>query len=158
MTDQTAKKRKNKVLRRNEYYAIQDVFDGLYVKRGMHNYYCVASRVSKDFWGIYFHLLKTLKHITRSHGKIGPPLSEFQKRRHGNTVYDMRVHKIYPNGGDGYRNIDIVSRDAYELIHTTGTARAKELMDKLASEGLWNEKSLKKTNNYRILVGNTIIE
>lgn len=74
------------------------------------------------------------------------------------TVYGMRVHKIYPNGGDGYRNIDIVSRDAYELIHTTGTARAKELMDKLVSEGLWNEKSLKKTNNYRILVGNTIIE
>lgn len=32
MTDQTAKKRENKVLRRNEYYAIQDVFDGLYVK------------------------------------------------------------------------------------------------------------------------------
>ena len=24
------------------------------------------------------------------------------------TVYDMRVHKIYPKGGDGYRNIDIV--------------------------------------------------
>lgn len=32
MTDQTAKKRENKVLRRNEYYAIQDVFDGLYAK------------------------------------------------------------------------------------------------------------------------------
>lgn len=32
MTEQTAKKRENKVLRRNEYYAIQDVFDGLYAK------------------------------------------------------------------------------------------------------------------------------
>lgn len=32
MTDQTAKKRENKVLRRNEYYAVQDVFDGLYAK------------------------------------------------------------------------------------------------------------------------------
>src|SRR5574344_645371 len=32
MTDQTAKKRENKVLRRNEYYAIQDVFDGLYAQ------------------------------------------------------------------------------------------------------------------------------
>ena len=32
MTDQTAKRRENKVLRRNEYYAIQDVFDGLYAK------------------------------------------------------------------------------------------------------------------------------
>lgn len=32
MTDQTTKKRENKVLRRNEYYAIQDVFDGLYAK------------------------------------------------------------------------------------------------------------------------------
>ena len=32
MNDQTAKKRENKVLRRNEYYAIQDVFDGLYAK------------------------------------------------------------------------------------------------------------------------------
>lgn len=29
MTDQTTKKRENKVLRCNEYYAIQDVFDGL---------------------------------------------------------------------------------------------------------------------------------
>lgn len=74
------------------------------------------------------------------------------------TVYDMRVHKIYPNGGDGYRNIDIVSRDAYELIHTKDIARAKELIEKLLSEGLWNENALKKTNNYRILVGNTIIE
>lgn len=74
------------------------------------------------------------------------------------TVYDMRVHKIYPNGGDGYRNIDIVSRDAYELIHTKDIARVKELIEKLLSEGLWNEKALKKTNNYRILVGNTIIE
>ena len=73
-------------------------------------------------------------------------------------MYDMRVHKIYPNGGDGYRNIDIVSRDAYELIHTKHIARAKELIEKLLSEGLWNENALKKTNNYRILVGNTIIE
>ena len=32
MTDQTTKKRENKVLRRNEYYAIQDVFDGLYAQ------------------------------------------------------------------------------------------------------------------------------
>ena len=32
MTDQTAKKRENKVLRRNEYYAIQDVFDDLYAR------------------------------------------------------------------------------------------------------------------------------
>lgn len=216
--------------------------------RGMHNYYCVATRVSKDFWEIYYYLLKQLKHITRSHGKIGPPLSEFQKRRYGNyhgrryliesvvidpiyavtftipygfkqetcnyteegrqlihkrlthlevifrylaehplqhesielndnrisrmsaqggkcaitkkqlTVYDMRVHKIYPNGGDGYRNIDIVSRDAYELIHTKDTTRAKELIEKLKSEELWSDKSLKKTNNYRILVGNAIIE
>lgn len=74
------------------------------------------------------------------------------------TVYDMRVHKIYPNGGDGYRNIDIVSSDAYELIHTKESERAKELITKLTSEGLWNENALKKTNNYRILVGNAIIE
>ena len=70
----------------------------------------------------------------------------------------MRVHKINPRGGDGYRNIDIVSRDAYELIHTKEMARAKELIEKLKSEELWNEKTLKKTNNYRILVGNAIIE
>lgn len=216
--------------------------------RGMHNYYCVATRVSNDFWEIYYRLLKTLKHITRSHGKIGPPLSEFQKRRYGNyhgrrylvgsvvidpiyavtftipygfkqetcnyteegrqlihkrlthlevifrylaehplqhetielndnrisrmsaqggkcaitkkqlTVYDMRVHKIYPNGGDGYRNIDIVSRDAHELIHTKDMSRAEELIQKLLGEELWNEKALKKTNNYRMLVGNAIIE
>lgn len=70
----------------------------------------------------------------------------------------MRVHKIYPNGGDGYRNIDIVSRDAYELIHTKDITRANELIEKLLSEGLWNENALKKTNSYRILVGNAIIE
>nr|WP_300911566.1 hypothetical protein [uncultured Acetatifactor sp.] len=74
------------------------------------------------------------------------------------TVYDMRVHKICPNGGDGYRNIDIVSKDAYELIHTKDTGRAKELIAKLISEGLWNGKALKKTNGYRVLVGNAIIE
>ena len=74
------------------------------------------------------------------------------------TVYDMRVHKICPNGGDGYRNIDIVSRDAYELIHTKDIARTKKLIEKLLSEGLWNENTLKKTNSYRILVGNAIIE
>ena len=216
--------------------------------RGMHNYYCVATRVSNDFWEIYYLLLPSLKHMTRSNGKNGPPQSEFQKRRyatyHGKrftvgsvtidpifavrfvipygfkqetcnytekgrqlihqrlthlevifrylaehplehesielndnrisrvsaqkgkcaitkkqlTVYDMRVHKIYPNGGDGYRNIDIVSKDAYELIHTKDMERAKELIVKLTSEGLWNDKALKKTNNYRILVGNAIIE
>ena len=216
--------------------------------RGMHNYYCVATRVSKDFWKIYYLLLPALKHMTRSHGKTGPPLSEFQKIKYANyhgrrylvgevvidpiyavafkipygfkqetcnyteegrqlihkrlthldvifrylaehplrhesielndnrisrmsaqrgkcsitkkqlTVYDMRVHKIYPNGGDGYRNIDIVSSDAYELIHTKESERAKELITKLTSEGLWNENALKKTNNYRILVGNAIIE
>ena len=216
--------------------------------RGMHNYYCVATRVSKDFWKIYYLLLPALKHMTRSNGKTGPPLSEFQKIKYANyhgrrylvgevvidpiyavtftipygfkqktcnyteegrqlihkrlthldvifrylaehplrhesielndnrisrmsaqrgkclitkkqlTVYDMRVHKIYPNGGDGYRNIDIVSTDAYELIHTKDTERANELIEKLTSEGLWNENALKKTNNYRILVGNTIIE
>ena len=70
----------------------------------------------------------------------------------------QRVHKIYPNGGDGYRNIDIVSKDAYELIHTKDIGRAKELIIKLTSEGLWDDKALKKTNNYRILVGNAIIE
>lgn len=216
--------------------------------RGMHNYYCVATRVSKDFWKIYYLLLPALKHMTRSNGKTGPPLSEYQKIKYANyhgrrylvgevvidpiyavtftipygfkqktcnyteegrqlihkrlthldvifrylaehplrhesielndnrisrmsaqrgkclitkkqlTVYDMRVHKIYPNGGDGYRNIDIVSTDAYELIHTKETERANELIEKLTSEGLWNENALKKTNNYRILVGNTIIE
>lgn len=74
------------------------------------------------------------------------------------TVFDMRVHKIYPNGGDGYRNIDIVSMDTYELIHTKELERANELIVKLTSEGLWNEKMLKKTNSYRILVGNAIIK
>jgi group II intron reverse transcriptase/maturase len=216
--------------------------------RGIHNYYCVATRVSNDFWEIYYLLLPTLKHMTRSNGKTGPPQSEFQKRKyasyHGKrftvgsvvidpifavsfvipygfkqntcnyteegrqlihqklthldvifrylaehplkhesielndnrisrmsaqkgkcaitkkqlTVYDMRVHKIYPKGGDGYRNIDIVSTDAYKLIHTKAVERARELIVKLTNEGLWNENALKKTNNYRILVGNTIIE
>lgn len=74
------------------------------------------------------------------------------------TVYNMRVHKIYPKGGDGYRNIDIVSKDAYELIHTKDMERAKELIGKLESEGLWDDKALKKTNSYRILVDNAIIE
>lgn len=218
------------------------------VIRGMHNYYCVATRVSNDFWEIYYLLLPSLKHMTRSNGKNGPPQSEFQKRKyatyHGKrftvgsvtidpifavrfvipygfnqktcnyteegrqlihkrlthlevifrylaehplehesielndnrisrvsaqmgkcaitkkqlTVYDMRVHKIYPNGGDGYRNIDIVSMDAYELIHTKDIGRAKELIAKLTSEGLWNNSALKKTNNYQILVGNATIE
>ena len=218
------------------------------VIRGMHNYYCVATRISNDFWEIYYLLLPTLKHMTRSNGKNGPPQSEFQKRKyatyHGKrftvgsvtidpifavrfvvpygfnqktcnyteegrrlihqrlthlevifrylaehplehesielndnrisrvsaqkgkcaitkkqlTVYDMRVHKICPNGGNGYRNIDIVSKDAYELIHMKDTGRAKELIAKLISEGLWNEKALKKTNSYRVLVGNAIIE
>lgn len=36
--------------------------------------------------------------------------------------------------------------------------RANELIVKLTSEGLWNENALKKTNHYRILVGNIIIE
>lgn len=70
----------------------------------------------------------------------------------------MRVHKIYPNGGEGYRKIDIVSRDAYELIHTKDIERTKELIEKFLSEELWNEKALIKTNSYRILVGNAIIE
>lgn len=215
--------------------------------RGLHNYYCVATRISKDFWEINYSLLRTLKHMTRSNGKIGPPLSEFQKVRyagyHGRrflvgevvidpiyavtftipygfkqetcnyteegrqlihkrltnlsvifrylaenplkyesielndnrisrvsaqkgkcaitgkqlTVYDMRVHKINPNGGDSYRNIDIVSRDAYEVIHDSDMNKVDELIAKLSSEGLWNEKALKKTNNYRCLVGNTSI-
>lgn len=43
----------------------------------------------------------------------------------------MRVQRIYPNGGDGYRNMDIVSGDAYELIHTKDMARVKELKEKL---------------------------
>lgn len=64
------------------------------------------------------------------------------------TVYDMRVHKIYPNGGDGYRNIDIVSMDAYELIHTKDIGRAKELITKLTSERLWNNSALK--NNIKL--------
>ena len=71
---------------------------------------------------------------------------------------DKRVHKIYPTGGDGYRNIDIVSKDAYELIHTKDMVRAEALIDKLSSEGLWDARALKKTNDYRILVGNAIIE
>lgn len=218
------------------------------VIRGMHNYYCAATRISNDFWEIYYLLLPSLKHMTRSNGKNGPPQSEFQKRKyatyHGKrftvgsvtidpifavrfvipygfnqktcnyteegrqlihkrlthlevifrylaehplehesielndnrisrvsaqkgkcaitkkqlTVYDMRVHKICPNGGDGYRNIDIVSKDAYELIHTKDTGRAKELIAKLISEGLWNGEALKKTNGYRVLAGNAIIE
>ncbi len=216
--------------------------------RGLHNYYCVATRVSKDFWGIYYHLLPSLKHMTRSNGKIGPPLSEFQRIKYANyhgrrylvgsvvidpiyavtftipygfkqdtcnyteegrqlihkrlthlevifrylaenplkhesielndnrisrvsaqkgkcaitrkqlTVYDLRVHKIYPTGGDGYRNIEIVSNDAYEIIHTKDLTRARELINKLSNEGWWNEKALKKTNDYRSLVGNAIIE
>lgn len=206
------------------------------------------SRISKDFWEIYSHLLPALKHMTRSNGKTGPPLSEFQKMKYGSyhgkrylvgkvvidpiyavtftipygfkqatcnyteegrqlnhqrlthldvifrylaehplehesielndnrisrvsaqrgkcaitrkqlTVYDMRVHKIYPTGGDGYRNIYIVSKDAYELIHTKDMVRAKELIDKLNGEGLRDARALKKTNDYRILVGNAIIE
>lgn len=73
-------------------------------------------------------------------------------------MYDLRVHKIYPTGGDGYRNIEIVSNDAYEIIHTKDLTRARELINKLSNEGLWNEKALKKTNDYRSLVGNAIIE
>ena len=216
--------------------------------RGMHNYYCVATRISKDFWEIYFHLLPSLKHMTRSNGKKAPPLSEFQKNRYATyqgkmfavgavtidpiyavtfvipygfnqkmcnyteegrrliherlthldvifrylaehplehesielndnrisrvsaqkgkcaitkkqlTVFDMRVHRIYPKGGDGYRNIDIVSKDAYELIHSQDMNRISELITKLKSEGLWKDAMLKKTNNYRVLVGNAIIE
>lgn len=215
--------------------------------RGLHNYYCVATRVSKDFWEINYKLLRTLKHMTRSNGKNGPPLSEFQKNRYAGyqgrrflvgkvvidpiyavtftipfgfkqetcnytekgrqlihkrltnlsvifrylaenplqhesielndnrisrvsaqkgkcaitgkqlTVYDMRVHKINPNGGDGYRNIDIVSKDAYELIHCKNAEKVAEIINTLISEGLWNEKALKKTNNYRNLVGNATI-
>ena len=43
-------------------------------------------------------------------------------------------------------------------LYTKDMERAKELIVKLTSEGLWNDKALKKTNNYRILVGNAIIE
>ena len=215
--------------------------------RGLHNYYCVATWVSKDFWKINYLLLPTLKHITRSNGKLGPPLSAFQKEKyagyHGRrfligkivieliyavtftipygfkqetcnytevgrqlihekrnhlsvifrylaenplqhasvelndnrisrvsaqngkcaatkkqlTVDDMRVHKIYPNGGDGYRNIDIVSCDIYRLIRSSNEGEIKVLVDKLMGEELWNENVLKKTNYYRNLVGNTNI-
>jgi hypothetical protein len=207
----------------------------------------VATRISKDFWEVNYKLLQTLKHMTRSNGKIGPPLSEFQKVRyagyHGRrflvgtvvidpiyavtftipygfkqdtcnytvegrqlihkrltklsvifrylaenplqyesielndnrisrvsaqkgkcavtgkqlTVYEMRVHKIYPRGGDGYRNIDIVSKDIYDLIHSSDAEKVAKTINKLSNEGLWNDKTLKKTNNYRNLVGNATI-
>lgn len=202
--------------------------------RGLHNYYCVATRISKDFWKINYLLLPTLKHITRSNGKIGPPLSAFQRDRyadyHGRrylvgkvvidpiyavtftipygfkqetcnytevgralihkkrthlsvifrylaenplkhesvelndnrisrvsaqngkcavtkkqlTVDDMRVHKIYPKGGDGYRNIDIVSFDIYKLIRCTNEGEINELVDNLKGEELWNENARKR--------------
>ena len=40
----------------------------------------------------------------------------------------------------------------------TRMVRAKKLIDKLNGEGLWDARALKKTNDYRILVGNAIIE
>lgn len=216
--------------------------------RGLHNYYCVATRISSDFMEIYYLLLPALKHMTRSNGKKAPPLSEFQKEKYKGyrgrlyavgtvtidpiyavtftipygfkqqmcnyteegrqlihqrlthmdvifrylaenpiesetielndnrisrfsaqrgkcaitkkqlTVHDMRVHKIYPTGGDGYRNLEIVSKDAYELIHETDVEKAKAIIEKLREEDLWKDEMLKKTNGYRILVGNTIVK
>lgn len=215
--------------------------------RGLHNYYCVATRISKDFWEINYKLLPTLKHVTRSNGKHGPPMSEFQKVRyagyHGRrfligkvmidpiyavtftipygfkqetcnyteegrqlihkrlthlsvifrylaenpvqyesiefndnrisrvsaqkgtcavtgkhlTAHQIRCHRINPRGGDGYRNLDIVSKDIYKLIRSTSAIEIVEIVEKLKSEELWNEKALNKTNNYRNLVGNTNI-
>ena len=49
MTDQTAKKRENKVLRHNEYYAIQDVFDGLYAKSKQGAIFNVAYNKSAEY-------------------------------------------------------------------------------------------------------------
>ena len=44
-------------------------------------------------------------------------------------------------------NIDIVSKDAYELIHMKDMERAKELIDKLNGEGLWDAGALKNPPN-----------
>lgn len=149
MTDQTAKKRENKVLRRNEYYAIQDVFDGLYAK----------SKQGAIFTDL-MSLITSPQNIAIAYRRIKRNKGSRTPGTNMGTIEQIaeRGNDILVDGGDGYRNIDIVSRDAYELIHTKDIARAKELIEKLLSEGLWNENALKKTNNYRILVGNTIIE
>lgn len=62
--------------------------------RGMHNYYCTATRVSEDFWEIYYILLPTLKHITKSNGKkrtttISVPVKEVW-RIQGEKIYGWR--------------------------------------------------------------------
>ena len=215
--------------------------------RGMHNYYCTATRVSEDFWEIYYILLPTLKHITKSNGKKGPPQSAYQLKRYGGykvrrftvgdmiidpisavkftvprgfnqdicnytdrgrelihrkickleyifeylsenplpdesaefndnviskisaqrgrcsvskkqlTIEDITPYRIKKDGGDGYRNIIVISKDIYGLIMEKDISNIQKMVQKLESDRLWNKKVRDKTNKYRELVGNAII-
>lgn len=215
--------------------------------RGMHNYYCTATRVSEDFWEIYYILLPILKHITNSNGKKGPPQSAYQLKRYGGynvrrfavgdmvidpisavkftvprgfnqdicnytdrgrelihrkickleyifeylsenplpdesaefndnviskisaqrgrcsvskkqlTIEDITPYRIKKDGGDGYRNIIVISKDIYGLIMEKDISNIQKMVQKLESDRLWNKKALDKTNKYRELVGNAII-
>lgn len=215
--------------------------------RGMHNYYCTATRVSEDFWEIYYILLPTLKHITKSNGKKGPPQSAYQLKRYGGykvrrftvgdmiidpisavkftvprgfnqdicnytdrgrelihrkickleyifeylsenplpdesaefndnviskisaqrgrcsvskkqlTIEDITPYRIKKDGGDGYRNIIVISKDIYGLIMEKDISNIQKMVQKLENDRLWNKKVRDKTNKYRELVGNAII-
>lgn len=215
--------------------------------RGMHNYYCTATRVSEDFWEIYYILLPILKHITKSNGKKGPPQSAYQLKRYGGykvrrftvgdmvidpisavkftvprgfnqdicnytdrgrklihrkickleyifeylsenplpdesaefndnviskisaqrgrcsvskkqlTIEDITPYRIKKDGGDGYRNIIVISKDIYGLIMEKDISNIQKMVQKLESDRLWNKKVRDKTNKYRELVGNAII-
>lgn len=215
--------------------------------RGMHNYYCTATRVSEDFWEIYYILLPTLKHITKSNGKKGPPQSAYQLKRYGGykvrrftvgdmiidpisavkftvprgfnqdicnytdrgrelihrkickleyifeylsenplpdesaefndnviskisaqrgrcsvskkqlTIEDITPYRIKKDGGDGYRNIIVISKDIYGLIMEKDISNIQKMVQKLEGDRLWNKKVRDKTNKYRELVGNAII-
>lgn len=215
--------------------------------RGMHNYYCTATRVSEDFWEIYYILLPILKHITNSNGKKGPPQSAYQLKRYGGynvrrfavgdmvidpisavkftvprgfnqdicnytdrgrelihrkickleyifeylsenplpdesaefndnviskisaqrgrcsvskkqlTIEDITPYRIKKDGGDGYRNIIVISKDIYGLIMEKDISNIQKMVQKLESDRLWNKKVRDKTNKYRELVGNAII-
>lgn len=73
------------------------------------------------------------------------------------TIEDITPYRIKKDGGDGYRNIIVISKDIYGLIMEKDISNIQKMVQKLESDRLWNKKVRDKTNKYRELVGNAII-
>ena len=76
----------------------------------------------------------------------------------GNPLHigGMECHHKKPRfmgGTDEYKNLVWICTDAHKLIHATKTETISKYLDKLNLD----EKGLKRINNFRKLVGNSVI-